>query len=96
MNDKGKGKVAAASSSPMVFDAFSPTPALSKKLEMLSESKGKSKEQDEPLPGTSLHFPLYQPDRFSPLQNIPELTPTQRVTSASNRSRLHTLPFLPP
>ena len=53
MNDKGKGRVssAASSSSTAVFDAFSPMPALSKKLEMLSESKGKFKEQDEPLPG---------------------------------------------
>jgi len=56
MNDKGKGKVAqtASSSSTKVFNMFSPSPALSKKLEMLSESKGKSKAPDEPLPGTFL------------------------------------------
>ena len=60
MNDKGKGKVSsvASSSNPAVFDAFSPMPALSKKFEMLSESKGKSKEQDEPLPG---RFPFVLP-----------------------------------
>jgi hypothetical protein len=53
MNDKGKGKAtaAASSSSTTVFNAFSPTPGLSKKLEMLLESKGKSKQQGEPLPG---------------------------------------------
>ncbi|KAF9652364.1 hypothetical protein BDM02DRAFT_3089237 [Thelephora ganbajun] len=38
MNDKGKGKVttAASSSTTVVFNTFSPMPALSKKLEMLS------------------------------------------------------------
>jgi len=57
MNDKGKGKVAVSSTA--VFNAFSPMPALSKKLEMLSEAKGKCKEQDEPLPGTSLSVFTY-------------------------------------
>ena len=56
MNDKGKGKVSAAasSSSSTIFGAFSLTPALSKKIEILAESKGKFKEQGEPLPGISL------------------------------------------
>lgn len=60
MNDKGKGKVveAASSSSTTVFNSFSSIPALSKKLEMLSESKGKSKQKDEPLPGKFHPFPL--------------------------------------
>ena len=55
MNDKGKGKISAAasSSSSTVFNAFSPMPTLSKKLEMLSETKSKSKDKGEPLPGTS-------------------------------------------
>jgi hypothetical protein len=98
MNDKGKGKVAAAasSSSPTVFDAFSPMPALSKKLEMLSGGKGKSKEQDEPLPGNFLPFsPVFNLTDFS-TQSIPNLTPTRCATSALNRSRSRTLPFLPP
>ena len=56
MNDKGKGKVppAASSSNPKVFNIFSSVSALSKKLEMMSENKGKSKAPDEPLPGTFL------------------------------------------
>jgi len=99
MNDKGKGKVTAAAaaspSTPAISDAFSPMPALSKKLEMLSKGKGKSKEQEEPLPGRFLSvFPQHSPDRFSPFQSIPGPTPTRRATSALNRSRLRTLPFL--
>ena len=56
MNDKGKGKVQppASPSSPKVFNIFSPIPSLSKTFGMLSESKGKSKAPDEPLPGTFL------------------------------------------
>lgn len=58
MNDKGKGKVtaAASSSSSTAFNVFAPVFALSKKFEMLSESKGKSKQPDEPLPGSFLFF----------------------------------------
>lgn len=54
MNDKGKGKATKTAPPPSttVSDVFSPMPpALSKKLDMLSEGKGKSKEKDEPLPG---------------------------------------------
>lgn len=56
MNDKGKGKAAAAatSSSPTVFEVSSPTAGLTKKIGTLSERKGKSKEQSEPLPGKIL------------------------------------------
>jgi len=64
MNDKGKGKIGApgSSSSSAVFDAFQPMPPLSKKLGMLSEGKGKSKEQDEPLPGESPPVSWYSSD----------------------------------
>jgi hypothetical protein len=53
MNDKGKGKIAmkASPSSPTPPNPFSPMPAFFKKPEILSKGKGKSKEQDEPLPG---------------------------------------------
>jgi len=99
MNDKGKGKVtaAASSSNTTVFDAFSPVPAVSKKLEMLSEGKGKSKEQDEPLPGRFRSvLPQHPLDRFVPPQSIPDLTRTQCAASALNRSRPRTPPSRPP
>ena len=56
MNDKGKGKVTVATSSPAVpdMDTSSPMPVISNILEMLSDGKGKSKELHEPLPGRSL------------------------------------------
>ena len=52
MNDKGKGKASTTfpSSATTVFDAISPTPALSKKPEVPLGSKGKSKQEEEPLP----------------------------------------------
>ena len=55
-NDKSDLEVAVAGSSttPAGPDAFSPIPSLSKESEMLSESRGKTKEQDEPLPGRLL------------------------------------------
>jgi len=98
MNDKGKGKAAeaASSSSTTVFDASPPVPALSKKLEMLSEGKGKSKEQDEPLPGIFRSvLPQHPLNRFVPLQSILNLTRTQCAASALNRSRPRTPQFRP-
>ena len=96
MNDKGKGKVAAAAASPPT-PAISPLAALSKKfemLEMLSKGKGKSKEQGDPLPGRLPSLsPQHTSDGSSPFQSIPYPTPTRRVISASNRSRLRTRPF---
>ena len=97
-NDKSNWEVAVTASSPSPAgpDAFSSMPALSKESEMLSESRGETKERDEPLPGGFLSvFPHHLPDRFH-LQSIPHLTPTRRARSVSNRSRSRTLPFLPP
>lgn len=53
MNDKGKRKAtaAASSSSKAAIDDFSPITVLSETLRMLSENKGKSKQQDETLSG---------------------------------------------
>lgn len=96
MNDKGKGKVtaAASSSSSTAFNVFAPVFALSKKFEMLSESKGKSKQPDEPLPGSFLFFSsCISLTGFPPLQNIPNPTRTQYVASASSRFRPRILPF---
>ena len=95
MNDKGKGKAAAAVASPPT-QAIPPLPALFKKLEMLSKGKGKSKEQEDPLPGRLPSvFPQHSFDRSSPFQSIPYPTPTRCATSALNRSSLRTLQFPP-
>lgn len=98
MNDGGEWNVtlAASSPSPIASNAFSPMHALSKELEILLQSKSRSKEQDEPLPGKFLSVSpsIYLTD-FS-LQNIPYLTPTQRAASVLNHSRLSTPPPLPP
>ena len=97
-NDKSNWEVAVAGSSttPAGPDAFSPIPSLSKESEMLSESRGKTKEQDEPLPGGLLFvFPHHLPDRF-PLQSIPYLIPTRHARSVSNHSKSRPLPSLLP
>ena len=63
MNDKGKGKVAAVAATPLTSatpNAFSSMAALSKQLEAISKGKGKSKEQEESLPG---RFPSVFPPR---------------------------------
>lgn len=96
MNDKGKGKVSAeaSSSSTVVFNAVSPTPPLSEKSKAPPESKGKSKQEDEPLPG-NFHskVPRDMSSQISHRQSIPNLTPTRYVVSALNRFRLLTPPF---
>ena len=52
--DKGEDRVITTSLSPAASGVSSSVSALSKKAEMLPESKGKSKEKNEPLPGRFL------------------------------------------
>lgn len=49
--DKGEVRVITTSPSPAASVVLSSMSALSKNAEMPSESKGKSKEKNEPLPG---------------------------------------------